>query len=316
MILTTLAAAAVSLQAASAALPDAASAVQTVAAGPIRFDDLGLSPIALEIPLDFVRDGLSFKLRWYSLGYLVGILGGWWYLSRLLNEPGAPMAKRHADDMIFYSTIGIILGGRIAYILFYQPSILQNPLDVFKLWEGGMSLHGGLAGVLIGIWWLARKNGLSFLRICDYVACVAMFGLFFVRLANFVNGELWGRATDVAWGVIFPTGGEVVRHPSQLYEAGLEGLLLGLVLNVMFWRTDARYLPGRLFGTGLIIYGLSRFFVEFYRQPDAGLENLSWGLTMGQTLTVPLIVAGAYFVATASARRQRVEPIAGAASVA
>ncbi len=299
-----------------------AAGLSTVASGPVaasaplRFEDLGLSPVALEIGLGFIREGLSFKLRWYSLAYLAGILVGWWYLLRLLAQPGAPMARRHADDMIFYSTIGIIVGGRIAYILFYQPSIMQNPLDIFKLWEGGMSLHGGFTGVLLGIWWLARKNGLSFLRICDYVACVAPFGLFFGRLANFVNGELWGRPTDVPWAMIFPTGGEVARHPSQLYEAGLEGLLLFAVLSFLFWRTDARYQPGKLFGTGLVIYGLSRFTMEFFRQPDAGLEHLSWGLTMGQTLTVPLILAGLYLAATAKARRVRVEGIAGTASIA
>jgi phosphatidylglycerol:prolipoprotein diacylglycerol transferase len=289
-------------------LAQAAAALPPVSPSAIRFEDLGLSPIALDLGF--------FKLRWYSLAYLAGILIGWWYLLRLLVQPGAPMARRHADDMIFYATLGIIIGGRVAYILFYQPSILQNPLDILKLWEGGMSLHGGLAGVLLGIWYLARKNDLSFLRICDYVACVAPFGLLFGRLANFVNGELWGRPTDVPWAMIFPTGGEVARHPSQLYEAGLEGLLLGAVLLFMFWRTDARYHPGKLFGTGLIIYGVSRFLVEFVRQPDPGLENLSWGLSMGQTLTVPLIIAGAWLVATARARRVRVEGVAGTQSVA
>ena len=283
-------------------------ALPPVPVNAIRFEDLGLSPIALDLGF--------FKLRWYSLAYLAGILVGWWYLLKLLAQPGAPMARRHADDMIFYATVGIIVGGRVAYILFYQPSIMRDFLDVFKLWEGGMSLHGGLTGVLIGIWYLARKNDLSFLRICDYVACVAPFGLLFGRLANFMNGELWGRPTDVPWAMIFPTGGEVARHPSQLYEAGLEGLLLGAVLLYMFWRTDARYQPGKLFGAGLVIYGISRFLVELVRQPDAGLEHLSWGLSMGQTLTIPLILAGAWLVATAKARRVRVEGIAGTESVA
>ena len=296
MILSTIAEAAVQ---ASTLAPAAAS---------IRFEDLGLSPIALDLGF--------FKLRWYSLAYLAGILGGWWYLLKLLDQPGAPMARRHADDMIFYATLGIILGGRIGYIAVYQPSILNNPMDVFKLWEGGMSLHGGLVGVLLAIFYLTRKNRLSYLRICDYVAVVTMLGLFLVRLANFVNGELWGRPTTVPWGMIFPTGGEVVRHPSQLYEAALEGLLYGAVLSYMFWRTDARYQPGKLFGTGLIVYGVSRFFVEFFRQPDQGLENLPWGLSMGQTLCVPMILGGVYLVSTAKARRVRVEGFAGTASVA
>jgi phosphatidylglycerol:prolipoprotein diacylglycerol transferase len=145
---------------------------------------------------------------------------------------------------------------------------------------------------------------------------VVPIGLFLGRLANFVNGELWGRETNVAWAVVFPTGGPAGRHPSQLYEAGLEGLLLFAVLAFLFWRTDARYKPGLLTGVFVLGYGLSRFFVEFYRQPDAGLENLSWGLTMGQTLTLPMILAGLYLIATAKGRRQRVEPIAGTESVA
>ena len=298
LILSTLAQAAAAMMPAAAVLP----------AAPIRFEDLGLSPIALDLGF--------FKLRWYSLAYLGGILLGWWYLLKLLDQPGAPMARRHADDMIFYSTLGIIGGGRIGYITVYQPSILENPLDIFKLWEGGMSLHGGLVGVLLAILYLARKNGLSYLRICDYVAVATMFGLLFGRLANFVNGELWGRATTVPWGMIFPTGGEVVRHPSQLYEAALEGLLYGAVLTYMFWRTDARYQPGKLWGTGLIIYGVSRFVVELFRQPDVGLENLPWGLSMGQTLCVPMILGGLYLVSTAKARRVRVEGFAGTASIA
>lgn len=278
------------------------------AAAPIRFEDLGLSPIALDLGF--------FKLRWYSLAYLAGILGGWWYLLKLLGQPGAPMARRHADDMIFYATLGIILGGRIAYILFYQPSILNNPIDIFKLWEGGMSFHGGVVGVTLGILYLARKNGLDWLRVHDYVACVVPLGLLLGRLANFVNGELWGRPTDVSWAMIFPTGGEVARHPSQLYEAGLEGLALGALLLWLFWRTDARYKPGFLVGVFILGYGLARFFVEFFRQPDAGLENLPWGLSMGQTLCVPMILGGVYLVSTAKARRVRVEGFAGTASVA
>src|SRR5690554_1000645 len=160
------------------------------------------------------------------------------------------------------------------------------------------------------------KEKLSFLRICDYIACVVPFGLFFGRLANFVNGELWGRATDVPWAIIFPMGGEVARHPSQLYEAGLEGILYLIITSLLFWKTEARYHPGKLVGTGLLVYGLSRFTVEFFRQPDQGLENLSWGLTMGQTLTVPMLLLGIYLVLTSKGRRVRVEPIAGDKTIA
>ncbi len=275
----------------------------------IRWDSLGLSPVALDLGF--------FQLRWYSLAYLAGIILGWWYLLKLIARPGAPMARRHADDMVFYATLGILLGGRLGYVLFYRPAFyLENPLEIPQLWDGGMSFHGGVIGVSLGILYMARKQGLDWLRIHDYVACCVPFGLLFGRLANFVNGELWGRATDVPWAVIFPAGGEVPRHPSQLYEAGLEGLLLGLILWFLFWRTDARYQPGRLVGTFILVYGLSRFLVELVRQPDQGLENLSWGLTMGQTLTVPMILGGLYLIGTARGRRQRVEPIAGAESVA
>jgi len=291
LILTTLAAAAA----------DAAPA--------LRWDQLGVGPVALDLGF--------FQIRWYSLGYLAGIALGWWYLLKLLDRPGAPMARRHADDMVFYATLGIIIGGRLGYVLFYRPGFyFANPIEIPQLWDGGMSFHGGVLGTTVGILWLARKHGLDWLRVHDYVACCAPFGIFLVRLANFANGELWGRPTDVPWAMIFPTGGEVPRHPSQLYEAGLEGLLLGIILWFMFWKTDARYQPGRLVGTFILVYGLSRFAVEFFRQPDEGLENLSWGLTMGQTLTIPMILGGIYLIATSKGRRLRVEPTAGTQSVA
>ena len=160
------------------------------------------------------------------------------------------------------------------------------------------------------------KEKLSWLRVHDYVACCVPFGLLFGRLANFVNSELWGRPTDVPWAIVFPNGGKVPRHPSQLYEAGLEGLLLFAILWFLFWKTEARYQPGKLVGAFLLVYGLSRFLVELVRQPDVGLEHLSWGLTMGQTLTVPMVLGGAWLIATAKGRRQRVEPFAGTESVA
>jgi phosphatidylglycerol:prolipoprotein diacylglycerol transferase len=285
----------------------AAAAVDATSA--IRWDQLGLDPIALDLGF--------FQLRWYSLAYLAGILVGWWYLLKLIARPGAPMARRHADDMVFYATLGVLLGGRLGYVLFYRPDFyLQNPLEILQLWDGGMSFHGGVIGVSVGIMYMARKHGLDWLRIHDYVACCVPPGLLFGRLANFVNGELWGRPTDASWAVIFPTGGDVPRHPSQLYEAGLEGVLLFLILWWLFWKTDARYQPGKLVGTFILGYGISRFLVELVRQPDLGLENLPWGLTMGQTLTVPMILGGLYLIGTAKARRQRVEPIAGAESVA
>ena len=252
------------------------------------------------------------------MGILAGLLLGYWLLLKLLAKPGAPMSREHADDMILYATLGIIVGGRLGYIFFYQPSILQNPVDIFKLWEGGMSLHGGTLGTIFAIWLLARKYKLSFLRVCDYIACVIPFGLFLVRLANFVNDELWGRVTDVPWAIVFPNGGPEPRHPSQLYEAALEGLLMAAIMWPLFFKTDARYKPGFLFGTAALIYGLSRFAVEFVREPDQQLQWLvqASGLSMGQWLTIPMILIGLFLIATAAGRRKRVEPVSGSSSVA
>ena len=268
------------------------------AAGHIQFTDLHLSPVLLHVG--------PFQIRWYSLAYIAGILVGWWYLTKLIDQPGAPMARRHADDFIFYATLGIILGGRLAYVIFYDPvPMLRDPIKIVELWQGGMSFHGGAFGVVIATWWLAKRNGLSMLRFLDYVACCGPFGLFFGRLANFVNGELWGRVTDVPWGIVFPSpdAGPYPRHPSQLYEAGLEGLLLFAILAYLFWRTQARYKPGLLLGVFLVGYGAARFFVEFFREPDAQLGLLPWGLSMGQTLSLPMIFVGIWFILTASGRK-------------
>ena len=284
----------------------------------IAWTDLGLSPVALDLGF--------FELRWYSLAYLAGIFIGYWYLLKLLKEPGAPMARRHADDLVFYAALGIILGGRIGYVLFYNLAYyLQNPVDILKLWDGGMSFHGGVVGTTLGILYLARKEKLPWLRVHDYVACCVPFGLLFGRLANFVNHELWGAETSVAWAVRFPevapTGDTILgppRHPTQLYEAGLEGVVLFAILWWMFWKTDARYQPGRLVGAFLFFYGLFRFAVEFVREPDAQLVGFaaSTGLHMGQWLSVPMILGGLYLMFTAPKRRVRVEPTLGPASVA
>jgi phosphatidylglycerol---prolipoprotein diacylglyceryl transferase len=290
-------------------LIDALLTSLATAGNAIRWTDLGLDPVALKLGW--------FELRWYSLAYLTGIILGWWYLLRLLREPGAPMARRHADDMVFYATLGIILGGRLGYVLFYRPEFyFSDPVQILRLWDGGMSFHGGVIGTTLGILRLARKHKLDWLRVHDYVACCAPFGIFLVRLANFVNGELWGRESDLPWAMVFPNGGEVVRHPSQLYEAGLEGILLFAILWFMFWKTRARYQPGKLVGTFILVYGISRFLVEMVRQPDQGLEHLSWGLSMGQTLSLPMILGGLYLVATAKKRADRVRPVPADESVA
>jgi len=266
----------------------------------IRWDQLGISPVALDLGI--------FQLRWYALSYLAMILLGWWYMVKLAGQPGAPLEKRHIEPFALYITAGVILGGRLGYCIFYKPEIWATPLEVLKPWNGGMSFHGGFIGVIAAIWLFCRVHRLNMLRVCDYIACATPFGLVLVRLANFTNGELWGRPTSLPWGMIFPGGGNVPRHPSQLYEALFEGLLMMVVLWYMFWRTDARYRPGLLVGTGLVIYGTARFLIEFVRQPDAGLEHLPWGLTMGQTLSAPMLIAGLYLLVRA-ARRGRDEAL-------
>jgi phosphatidylglycerol---prolipoprotein diacylglyceryl transferase len=264
----------------------------------IHFDQLGLSPIAFQIG--------GFQLRWYALSYLAMILIGWWFLLRLIRKPGAPMTGPQVDSLIVYGTIGVVAGGRLGYCIFYKPEIWATPLEVLKAWNGGMSFHGGFIGLVLALWLFSWRHKLSLLRVCDYVGCAAPFGLVLVRLANFVNGELWGRPTDLPWGIVFPGAGDTLpRHPSQLYEALLEGVVMAIVLWIMFFRTDARYRPGRLTGAGLAIYGAARFLVEFVRQPDAGLEHLPWGLTMGQTLSLPMLIAGLWLL-WASGRREPV----------
>ena len=288
-----------------------------VASQAISWNDLHLSPVALDLGF--------FQLRWYSLAYLAGIFAAYFYLLKLIAQPGAPMARRHADDFIYYASLGIILGGRVGYILFYNLGYyLANPLDMLKLWDGGMSFHGGVLGVTLGIVYLARKNGLNWLRIHDYVACCVPPGLFFGRLANFVNHELWGAPTSVPWAIRFPetiAGMTVLgppRHPSQLYEAALEGLLLFAILWWMFWKTQARYEPGKLVGAFIFFYGIFRFGIEYIREPDAQLTGFAQatGLHMGQWLSLPMILGGLYLMLTAKKRRVRVEPTFGTASVA
>ncbi len=294
------------------------STIAAVAAsGHVAFPDLGLDPIIVQLG--------PFALRWYSMAYVAGIVIGYFYLLKLIAQPGAPMARRHADDLVFYAALGIMIGGRLGYVIFYNPEFyLENPLAILKLWDGGMSFHGGVLGTTAGIVWLAWKQKLNWLRLHDYVACCAPFGLFFGRIANFINQELWGAETAAPWAVRFEEAtplGTILgppRHPSQLYEAGLEGLVLFAILAVMFWKTNARYEPGKLVGAFLFFYGIFRFAVEFVREPDQQLAAFAEasGLHMGQWLTIPMIVGGLYLMATARSRRQRVEPIAGSESVA
>jgi phosphatidylglycerol:prolipoprotein diacylglycerol transferase len=267
---------------------------------------------AAEAPIQWVDLGLTrgielgfFTLRWYSLAYLAGIILGYWHLSRMVRAPGAPMAQRHADDLFFYCTLGIILGGRLGYATFYAPELWAHPLELLKLWNGGMSFHGGLLGTVLAIAWVSWRGQLAFVRVADYIAVCVPFGLFFGRLANFVNGELWGRvATGVPWAMVFPDGGPAPRHPSQLYEAALEGLVLMAVLIALFWKTRARWRPGLLVGVFTLGYGLARFTIEYFREPDQQLAEFAAksGLSMGQWLTVPMILLGLFLIVRASMR--------------
>ena len=302
------------------ALIDALPTSLATASDALRWTDFGLSPIAWDFgTLSLFGAEIEMVLRWYSLAYLVGIVLGWWYLLKLLKQPGAPMARRHADDMVFYATLGIILGGRLGYVLFYRPDYyFDHPAEIIRIWDGGMSFHGGVIGVTLGILYLAWRQKLDWLRIHDYVACCVPFGLLLGRLANFTNSELWGRESNLPWATRFcesfsadatcVTEGPP-RHPSQLYEAGLEGILLFAILWYLFWKTRARYQPGKLVGTFILVYGISRFLVEMVRQPDQGLENLGWGLSMGQTLSLPMILGGLYLVLTAKKRAERMKPV-------
>jgi phosphatidylglycerol:prolipoprotein diacylglycerol transferase len=271
-------------------------------AAPLYWVDLGLTR-----GIDFG----GFMLRWYSLAYLAGIVLGYWHLTRMSRAPGSPLAQRHADDLFFYCTLGIILGGRLGYATFYTggstglPSLWADPLELLKLWNGGMSFHGGLIGTVIAIAWVSWRGGLNFLRVADYLAVCVPFGLLFGRLANFVNGELWGRVTEgVPWAMVFPDAGPLPRHPSQLYEAALEGLVLMIVLLLLFWKTRARWRPGLLVGVFTLGYGLGRFVVEYYREPDTQLRSfaIETGLSMGQWLTVPMIALGLFLILRALVR--------------
>jgi len=269
---------------------------------PVYFEDLPLRRYLFAIPTQWG----TFELRWYSLAYLAGIVLAFWHTSRQIKTPGAPLAQRHADDLFFYCTLGVILGGRLGYATFYDPYLWAHPLELLKLWGGGMSFHGGLIGTAVAMAWVSWRDQLDFLRVSDYVSVSVPFGMMFGRLANFINGELWGRVAgpDVAWAVIFPGGGPLPRHPSQLYEALLEGGLLALVMLGLFWKTRARWRPGLLAGTFTMGIGLARFVVEYYREPDEQLREFArhTGLSMGQWLTLPLILTGLFFVIRALRR--------------
>jgi phosphatidylglycerol---prolipoprotein diacylglyceryl transferase len=242
-------------------------------------------------------------IRWYALAYIFGIVLGWIYARSLLKnerlwDGQAPISLAQLDDFILWVTVGIILGGRTGYVLFYNFAFfIQHPAEIFELWKGGMSFHGGFMGCVVAVILFARANNVSILSLGDLTTAVAPIGLFLGRLANFINSELWGRPTDpsLPWAMIFPNGGPLPRHPSQLYEAGLEGILLFTILAVMI-RLDALKRPGLILGSFIAIYGLARITGEHFREPDPQLGFLWGGLTMGMLLSVPMVIAGAIMI--------------------
>ena len=252
-----------------------------------------------------------FAIRWYALAYIGGIVIGWLYARSLLKNEKlwggpAPISLVQLDDFILWVTLGIILGGRTGYVLFYNlPFFAEHPSEIFELWKGGMSFHGGFMGCVVAVMWFARKNGIPILSLGDITTAVGPIGLFLGRIANFINGELWGRAADpdLPWAMIFPTGGPLPRHPSQLYEAGMEGILLFTVLAVMI-RFGALKRPGLILGSFITLYAFARIAGEHFREPDPQLGFLWGGLTMGMLLSLPMVIAGIILIVKAWRHKQ------------
>ncbi|MBF9059948.1 prolipoprotein diacylglyceryl transferase [Rhodobacterales bacterium HKCCSP123] len=294
----------------------------------IPFPDLSPELFAIEIGT------FRFALRWYALAYIAGLLAGWWLIVQAVKRPAlwpgnaAPMQPGQVEGLLTAVVLGVILGGRLGFVLFYQPGYyLQNPAEILQVWQGGMSFHGGLIGVAVAAFIFCRSNRVPPMQVADAMSMVVAIGLGLGRLSNFVNAELWGRPSDLPWAVIFPgpaaqdcpgpvgivatgLGQMCARHPSQLYQVALEGILLGAVVMWLAWRRGWLRTPGALTGIFFTIYGLARFAVEFVRQPDAqfvGPDNPigfavalspSVGLTMGQLLSLPMIALGLWLVAT------------------
>ena len=260
-------------------------------------------------------------IRWYALAYIVGIVLGWLYARALLRntrlwDGPAPMTPAQLDDFILWVTIGIILGGRTGYVLFYNFAFfMQHPAEILELWKGGMSFHGGFMGCVVAVILFARANKVSILSLGDVTTAVAPIGLCLGRLANFINSELWGRPADpsLPWAMIFPNGGPLPRHPSQLYEAGLEGVLLFTALAIMI-RLGALKRPGLILGSFIAIYGLARIAGEHFREPDPQLGFLWGGLTMGMLLSAPMVIVGAIMMVVTWRRRPETRPSAAALS--
>jgi phosphatidylglycerol:prolipoprotein diacylglycerol transferase len=229
-------------------------------------------------------------VRWYGVMYLAGFLCAWWLGARRIRQGLAPITRPQLDDLLFVVVVGVILGGRLGYVLFYKPlHYLANPLEIFAIWQGGMSFHGGLLGVLVAVWFFAWRNRVSWWDLMDYIAPLVPIGLGTGRLGNFINGELWGRVTDVPWGMVFRDAGPAPRHPSQLYQMALEGIAL---FALLWWFSSRRRPRMQVSALFLIGYGAFRFATEFAREPDSFLGLLALGLSMGQWLSLPMIAAG------------------------
>jgi len=252
-----------------------------------------------------------FAVRWYALAYIAGLVIGWQIMRRVCTQPPKVLSPEKIDDFLLWAALGVILGGRIGYVLFYKPSFFfENPGQIVMLWEGGMSFHGGLLGVITAILAFSFKNHISPFLLSDLVALVTPIGLFFGRIANFINGELWGRPTDVPWAMIFPRGGPLPRHPSQLYQATFEGILLFSLVLVVWRFTDGRRRPGLITGTFCMGYAVARIVGEIFREPDSFLGFIlgsDW-LTMGMLLSLPVLAFGAWLVI----RAYRNPPLTGA----
>jgi len=259
-----------------------------------------IDPVALDLGF--------LQIHWYGLMYLVGIGGAWFLASRRLNAFDPTWSKEKLSDLVFWVAMGVILGGRLGYVLFYDlPAYIANPLLILEVWKGGMSFHGGLIGVMLATLWFARRNGKSFFELMDFIAPLVPIGLGAGRIGNFINAELWGKVTDVPWAMVFPTGGPEPRHPSQLYQFALEGVALFTIL----WFYSRKPRPTMaVSGLFAVCYGIFRFIVEFVRVPDAQLGYLAWGwLTMGQVLCVPMVLAGLGVMVYAYKRQGAVEVV-------
>ena len=254
-----------------------------------------IDPVAIEIgPL---------AIRWYALAYIIGIVQGRWLARRLAALPPQAATREQLDDAVTWITLGIIIGGRLGYVLAYRPGYyLTAPWEALYVWQGGMAFHGGILGVVVATLWFCRRQRLDALLLGDRIAAVAPIGLFFGRIANFVNGELWGRVTDVPWAMVFPHAGPEPRHPSQLYQAFMEGICLFVLMQALVRIPAVRARPGILCGVFLMGYGTARIIGEFFRQPDAHLGFLVAGVTMGQLLSLPMLAIGAWLVLRARRR--------------